>query len=188
MRVVGMLTAPDQLIPATQQERPHVILVEIETGGADLLGMVSRIARQHSLTRTLVYSAHARPGCVHAALTAGAVGFVAKSDPVAELIQAVREAPTTNRQLLSTSVRTALAALSGGDSDSDPTGLSQLTPREVQVLCLIGRGFTRNDIAEAIRRSPKTVDAHRASIMGKLGFKDRVQLARFAIREGIIEA
>jgi DNA-binding CsgD family transcriptional regulator len=66
--------------------------------------------------------------------------------------------------------------------------LALLTPRELQILRMIGRGMPRNDIARIIHRSPKTVDAHRASIMDKLGLHDRVDLARFAIREGLVEA
>ena len=58
---------------------------------------------------------------------------------------------------------------------------------ELQILRMIGRGMPRNEIANAIHRSPKTVDAHRSSIMDKLGLHDRVELARFAIREGLVE-
>jgi DNA-binding NarL/FixJ family response regulator len=65
--------------------------------------------------------------------------------------------------------------------------LASLTPRELQVLRFIGKGLSRTDIAKAIFRSPKTVDAHRSSIMEKLGIHDRVELARFAIREGLVE-
>ena len=52
---------------------------------------------------------------------------------------------------------------------------------------MIGRGMPRNEIASALHRSPKTVDAHRSSIMDKLNLHDRVELARFAIREGLVE-
>lgn len=66
--------------------------------------------------------------------------------------------------------------------------LGTLTTRELQVLRMIGRGLSRTQIAEAIFRSPKTVDAHRASIMEKLDIRDRVELARYAIREGLVES
>jgi DNA-binding NarL/FixJ family response regulator len=66
--------------------------------------------------------------------------------------------------------------------------LQTLTPREQQVLRMIGRGMSRAEIAREISRSPKTVDAHRASIMEKMDIHDRVDLARYAIREGLVEA
>lgn len=65
--------------------------------------------------------------------------------------------------------------------------LAALTTRELLVLRMIGRGMSRTQIADSMFRSPKTVDAHRASIMDKLDIRDRVELARFAIREGLVE-
>ncbi|GAB4385973.1 MAG: response regulator transcription factor [Phycisphaerales bacterium] len=187
--VVGLLKSPDRLMLAVDQEQPDVVLLDIESERADLLGMITRIVRQRPKTRCVVYTNRLRPGCVHAALSSGATGYVAKQDAVEELIRVVRAAPSACTELLSTSVRAALASGGAEDNSGDRrAALTQLTPREVQILCLLGRGMTRNDIAETIRRSPKTVDAHRASIMNKLGFKNRVELARFAIREGIIEA
>ena len=74
-----------------------------------------------------------------------------------------------------------------GDAKRPTTKLDLLTERERQVLRLIGKGMTRNDIAKSIHRSPKTVDNHRASIMTKLDIHDRVELARYAIAEGLAE-
>lgn len=81
--------------------------------------------------------------------------------------------------------RTSAAGLATGRPESR---LGTLTTRELQVLRMIGRGLSRTQIAEAIFRSPKTVDAHRASIMEKLDIRDRVELARYAIREGLVES
>jgi len=60
------------------------------------------------------------------------------------------------------------------------------TPRELQVLPYIARGYTNHQVAGIVHLSPKTVDVHRTHIMTKLGIHDRVTLARFAIREGLI--
>lgn len=94
----------------------------------------------------------------------------------------------------------ALGVGAGGQGFSGPPGaggvaggvtpqsrLGSLTPRELQVLRMIGKGLSRTDIAKAIFRSPKTVDAHRSSIMEKLAIHDRVELVRYAIREGLVE-
>jgi DNA-binding NarL/FixJ family response regulator len=63
-----------------------------------------------------------------------------------------------------------------------------LSPREQQVLRLIGRGLDRGQIAEQIARSPNTITGHMQSIMKKLGMNDRVELVRYAIREGLADA
>jgi two-component system response regulator NreC len=65
--------------------------------------------------------------------------------------------------------------------------LEEITPRELQVLRLIAKGRTRNEIADELFLSPLTVDNHRKSLMRKLGIHDRVDLARFAIAEGLVE-
>jgi DNA-binding NarL/FixJ family response regulator len=64
--------------------------------------------------------------------------------------------------------------------------LAQLTARELQLLPYIARGLTVRQTAEIVHLSPKTVDVHKMNIMAKLGIHDRVTLARFAIREGLI--
>ncbi len=66
------------------------------------------------------------------------------------------------------------------------TAIAQLTPRELQVLPYIARGYTDRQTAEILHLSPKTVDVHKTHIMAKLDIHDRVTLARFAIREGLI--
>jgi len=66
------------------------------------------------------------------------------------------------------------------------SALAELTPRELQVLPYIARGFTVRQISEITHVSPKTVDSHKTNLMAKLGIHDRVTLVRFAIREGLI--
>jgi DNA-binding NarL/FixJ family response regulator len=74
-----------------------------------------------------------------------------------------------------------------GKIEPPPSKLDTLTPREQEVLRMIGKGLSRAEIAETMCRSPKTIDGHRESIMEKLGIHDRAELVRFAIREGLVE-
>ncbi len=185
LAVACLTRDPGEVIGAVVRERPAVLIAEIDIEGADVFGLIARLARNHPDMRTVIYSAHSKPACAEAAIAAGAIGFFSKSEPSAELVQGVRAAPYTDSCLLGSTISTCMAG-SGAGEGGPAASLSLLTRREVEVLCLIGRGMSRVDIAKSIRRSPKTVDAHRSSIMSKLGFKDRVQLARFAIREGLV--
>ncbi len=72
--------------------------------------------------------------------------------------------------------------------DNSLTPLQSLTGREIEVLRLIGKGLSRNEIAKALVRSVKTVDGHQERIMKKLNITSRADLMRFAIREGLAEA
>lgn len=185
IEVAGLIRDVGEVVGVVARERPAVLVTEIDIEGADIFGLIARLARYHPDTRSVVHTAHSRPACAEAALAAGAIGFFSKSDPADELVEGVRAAPAARSFLLGSSVRASVAG-----SETTRSGVAAplwlLTSREVEVLCLIGRGLSRTEIAKSIRRSPKTVDAHRSSIMSKLGFKDRVQLARFAIREGIV--
>lgn len=183
--LIGATSDPAQCTPSVARERPDVLITEIEIAGVDVFGLIACVARHHPDTRTLVYTAHSKPACAEAAFAAGAFGFFSKAESPDELIEAVRSVPYSHERLLGSAVR---AAMETGTEESNGVNaaLAQLTRREIEVLCLIGRGMSRVEIAKSIRRSPKTVDAHRSSIMSKLGFKDRVQLARFAIREGLV--
>ena len=64
---------------------------------------------------------------------------------------------------------------------------SPLTPRELEVVKLIAEAFTNKQIAETLRLSEKTVESHRANLLTKLGMRDRVELVRYAIRQGLVE-
>jgi DNA-binding NarL/FixJ family response regulator len=72
---------------------------------------------------------------------------------------------------------------SGEDAPHDP-----LTPRELDVVKLIAEAYTNRQIAEILSVSEKTVESHRANVLGKLGMRDRVELVRYAIRRGLVEA
>lgn len=67
------------------------------------------------------------------------------------------------------------------------TGLSSLTPRELEVLKLICEGLSIKEIASQLYRSPKTIEGHRGNLAKKLGLNDRVKIVRWAIREGVVE-
>ena len=81
-----------------------------------------------------------------------------------------------------------IKAVQKGNVKPQRSRLENLSPREIEVLRLIGRGMTRSAIAQLLCRSPKTIDGHRESIMEKLDIHDRGELLRFAIREGLAEA
>lgn len=185
LRLAFATRDPSEVIAAILRERPSVLVTEIDIEGLDIFSMIARIARHHPATRTVIHTAHPRFGCVQAAVAAGAIGFFSKNEPSDELVAGVRAAPFAESPIFGSTIQSVIADSSAASGGMDGA-LSLLTRREVEVLCLIGRGMSRLDIATMIRRSPKTVDAHRSAIMSKLGFKDRVELARFAIREGLV--
>ena len=135
----------------------------------------------------LVLSMHESEQYLYQALRAGASGYVVKRAADRDLVEACRAAMRDEPFLYPAAV-TALITDSlrherDGEEARDP-----LTPRETEVVKLVAESYTNQQIAEALVISSKTVERHRANILEKLGMRDRVELTRYAIRNGLVEA
>jgi len=137
--------------------------------------------------RVLVLSMHESEHYLYEALRAGASGYVVKKVADRDLVEACR-ATMRGEPFLYPGAVTALitAYLQGVRNGQEPRDL--LTPRETEVIKLVAESYTNRQIADALTISEKTVDRHRANILEKLGMRDRVELTRYAIRNGLIEA
>lgn len=138
--------------------------------------------------RILMLSMHDNEQYFFEALKAGASGYVLKTAANADFVEACR-ATMRGEPFLYPSATVALIrdylerARRGEETPTDP-----LTPRELDVLKLIAEGHTSEEIAAMLFISKKTVDRHRANILEKLGMRNRVELTRYAIRRGLVEA
>ena len=146
---------------------------------------VQELARRKPELKTLILSMHDNEQYFFEALKAGAAGYVLKSSADRDLVEACRAAMRGEPFLYPGAV-TALIRdfLAREDTDGD---LEPLTPRELEIVKLIAEAHSTREIADILVISPKTVERHRANILGKLGMRDRVELTRYAIRRGLIE-
>jgi DNA-binding NarL/FixJ family response regulator len=120
-------------------------------------------------------------------LKAGASGYVLKSDADQDLVDAVRRT-MRGQSFLYPSAITSLVRDYVERARADDGQFDLLTPRELQVLKLIAEAYTSKEIAAELVISVKTVERHRQNILDKLGMSDRVELTRYAIRRGLIQA
>jgi DNA-binding NarL/FixJ family response regulator len=144
-----------------------------------------RIRKKHSDVRMLALSMHVADGYVLRALQAGASGYVPKGSTPSELELAIY-AVARGDLFLSPSISKSVmdAYLEGVDILDSP--LDQLTSRQREVLQLIVEGYSMKEIANRIDASVKTVEAHRANLMDRLGIHNVPGLVRYAIRSGLI--
>lgn len=190
MVFVGSMRTLEGLQAEVAALEPDILLVDVEIPGPDVFLVINELRRTRPALRVVVLSAHVLDRFIDSAIAAGARGYLAKTEDPSIIIDGLRRVA---RGEFAFSPEVAMRVYDGrgeaGAADAPvPTSrLGMLTPREHQILRMIGRGQSRNEIAEFIHRSPKTVDAHRASIMEKLAIHDRVELARYAIREGLVE-
>jgi DNA-binding NarL/FixJ family response regulator len=137
--------------------------------------------------RVLILSMHESEQYLFEALRVGASGYVIKKVADRDLVEACRATmrgePFLYPGAVTVLINDYLRAARDGEKPRD-----LLTPRESEVIKLVAESYTNRQIAEVLVISEKTVDRHRANILEKLGMRDRVELTRYAIRNGLVEA
>ncbi|MEM8883013.1 MAG: response regulator transcription factor [Planctomycetota bacterium] len=190
MDFVGWLPDATSLLKEVEAREPHVITLDIEMPGPDPFEALADVARRFPDVRVIMLSAYVRDRYLDAAVEAGAWGFLSKADDPDTIVQAIRKVAGGDFAIgPSVEGRLPLEKITrrGKESTKVQSRSNLLTNREQQILRMIGRGMSRHEIAKELFRSSKTIDAHQQSIMKKLDLHDRVELVRYAIREGIVE-
>jgi DNA-binding NarL/FixJ family response regulator len=205
--VVGRLATAERLIEEVERLKPHAVLLDIEMPGPDAFEVADRLKHSHPGVRVIVLSAHIRDGFISASFAAGICAYFAKSDELEDIVNGIYEVMRNRNStfLLGPKVRercrpgiagsTTWVSKADGpashesrEREAPVTLLSSLTPREAEILRLIGKGLPRVQIAAQLCRSVKTIDGHQDRMMKKLGIAARADLMRFAIREGLAQA
>jgi DNA-binding NarL/FixJ family response regulator len=147
----------------------------------------SELSRRRPELRLLMLSMHDNEQYFFEALKAGASGYVLKSAADRDLVEACRATMRGEPFIYPAAVTALIRDHLEKESDgAQPREV--LTPRELEVLKLIAEAHSSKEIAQMLVISIKTVERHRANILEKLGMRDRVQLTRYAIRRGLVEA
>jgi len=169
--------------------RPDIILMDIDMPGTVCFDAAKQITASLPDVRFIFLSAFFHDMYIQQALAVQARGYVTKGVPYATLLEAIRRV-ASGGVYFSEEVRSRIVVDDDGARLGQPKSsrLSKLTNRELEVLRYTARGLAKKEIAATMHLSYKTIDNHTARLMSKLDIHDRVQLARFAIREGLAEA
>jgi DNA-binding NarL/FixJ family response regulator len=167
----------------TEGRRPDVVLMDLQMEPVDGIAATREIRARYGEVEVVALTSFGDERRVHAALEAGASGYLLKDADADEVAAAVRAAHRGELQLDAAVARRLMAAL--GPSPRDVT--SQLTPRELDVLRLVGEGKSNKEIAAELVISEPTARKHVSNILGKLGLSSRTQAALWAVREGLVE-
>lgn len=166
--------------------RPDVCVLDVAM--PKLTGIqATRTIRQHlPETAVLILSMHEDERYLFEALKAGAAGYVLKREADRVLVDAVRAVAAGDSFLTNAAEQSLIRDWREHPDREAPD--EPLTAREQEVLKLIAEAHTNREIAEVLHLSEKTIESHRGNLLRKLGMRDRVELVRYAIRRGLIEA
>jgi DNA-binding NarL/FixJ family response regulator len=174
---------------ATDSElRPDVVLMDVRMKGMDGTTATARIREIAGAPPVLVLTTFDDDAVLSAALRAGAAGFLLKDAPADEIIRAVRAVAGGGAYLDPATTGRVLSVYRGGAATTSPRmQIDELTAREVEVLRMIGRGASNDEIAEGLVISEATVKTHITRIFYKLGLRDRAAAIVFAFDHGLVE-
>ena len=168
---------------------PDVDLAVLDVSMPRMTGLqaAAELSRRRPELRVLMLSMHDSEQYLFQALRAGASGYVLKTVADRDLVEACRAAMRDEPFLYPGAVRALMRdwlerVRRGGELEEGP-----LTPRETEILKLIAEAHTTRQIAQMLVISEKTVERHRTNILAKLGMRDRVELVRYAIRQGLVQ-
>jgi DNA-binding NarL/FixJ family response regulator len=189
IEVVGEAGDGSEAVAKAQQLSPDVVLMDITMPGMNGLEATRQIKVLKPEIKVLILTMHESNQYISQFLRSGASGYVLKDTAASELAGAIRAVDAGNAFLYPSIARKLLDGYlqrpeEGGESESD----DGLTEREREVLKMVAEGRTNREIAETLSLSIRTVQAHRANLMGKLHMHDRTELVRYAIRKGLIPA
>jgi DNA-binding NarL/FixJ family response regulator len=190
IEVVGEAATGAEALAAARSSRPDIVLMDIRMPVMDGLEATRRIIADEQLSgvRVIVLTTFELDEYVFEALRAGASGFLLKDIEPAELRQAVRVVAAGDA-LLSPSVTRRLIrqfVAQAGPRLIDPARLAVLTDREREVMALVARGLSNEEIGQRLVMSPATAKTHVSRTMIKLDARDRAQLVVFAYQTGLV--
>jgi DNA-binding NarL/FixJ family response regulator len=193
VEVVAEAVDGEQAIELARRHKPDVVLMDVRMPRTDGLQATARITADPALSRTrvIVLTTFELDEYVFGALRAGAAGFILKDVEPAELVDAVRVVAAGEALLMPRHTRRlieAFVAQADTPAPRDDAALEELTPREREVLALVGRGLSNREIAEELVLSPLTAKTHVARLFTKLAARDRAQLVVLAYETGLVVA
>jgi len=183
LQVVGEAVDGQEAIRRARDSSPDVAVLDLTMPLLNGLDAAREIVRVSPRTRPILLTMQSEDPYVLEAMRAGIKGYVLKTQPSTDLIQAIQEV-SRGRVYLSPGVSRAVVEAYVGKTELPPDPLS---PREREVLQLVAEGKTTKETARLLGVSVKTAENHRTRIMAKLDIHETAGLVRYAIRQGIIQ-
>jgi DNA-binding NarL/FixJ family response regulator len=188
LTIVGEADSGAAAIAMVEQLHPDVVIMDVAMPGMNGIEATRRIKAASPETAVLALTMHEDEQYFFEMLNAGASGYIPKRAAPDDLVSAIKVVAEGNVFLYASLARFLIRDMADRAEAEPETGADVLTAREREVLTLIADGDTNREIADTLVISVKTVERHRENIMAKLDIHNRVELVRYAIKKGMIDA
>jgi DNA-binding NarL/FixJ family response regulator len=188
MQVVAEAEDGAEAVRLALAEDVHVAILDVSMPKMTGIQAAEELHARKPELKLLMLSMYDSEQFLFESLRAGASGYVLKSGADQDIVEAVRRTMRGQSFLYPSAISTLVRDFVDRGRPDDEQQLDVLTPRELQVLKLIAEAYSSKEIAKELVISVKTVERHRQNILDKLGMSDRVELTRYAIRRGLIQA
>jgi DNA-binding NarL/FixJ family response regulator len=185
-QVVGEAEDGLQAIRSVKRLKPDLVLIDLAMPKLSGISAIKEIKRLEPGIKIIALTFHTSDEYILAAFDAGADGYCLKSDTYIELITAIRSVLHGKKYLSPEISDKILEGFLETKKEFAATTWDNLTPREIEVLKLVGEGYSSPKIAKLLGISPKTADKHRANIMKKLDMHNAAALTAYAIERGLV--
>ncbi|MBI5301094.1 MAG: response regulator transcription factor [Chloroflexi bacterium] len=189
--VVADGTRGADVLSLVAAHRPDVLVLDVNLPDVNGIEVTRQLRTRKTSTAILILTVHNDAQTIFGLLEAGAAGYVLKDDALETLVGAVRAVARGETWLSPAVARQVVERATNpkGLTQADPSGLGSLplTPREIQVLCLLAQGLDNTAIAERLVVTTRTVQNHVSAIYDKLGVATRIEAALLAIRHGLVQ-
>jgi len=188
LTVVGEAVDGSDAVDMVGRARPDVILMDVRMPKMDGIEACEHICASNGHARVMMLTTFDLDDHVHAALRAGASGFLLKDAPPEQLVDAIRIIASGDALLAPSVTQTLIDEIArrpAGQPDAFP-GIAELTERELDVIRLMSRGMSNSEVARDLYLGEATVKTHVGRILSKLGARDRVQAVVAAYESGLV--
>lgn len=183
IRVVAEASCGEEAIETIRRKPPHVVLMDVNMPGIGGMEATRKITRINPKVKIIIVTVHSGDPFPARLFKAGAAGYLTKGCSVEEMVRAIREVSGGGHYVSAAIAQSlALSMIPGSESSFD-----KLSQREMQVFMMLIRGDRTQQISEQLHLSPKTISTYRYRLYEKLGVQSDAELARLAMRYGLLE-
>jgi len=181
MEVVGEAGDGEAVVREAERLEPDLVLMDISMPVMNGLQATKRLRSRSPKLKILTLTRHTDDGYLQQIIAAGANGYVLKQSAPDELVNAIRAVGAGNFYIDASLTRRVMGGYVARSESLRGESKGELSDRESEVLRLIALGYSNKEIAEALKLSVKTIEAHKANAMRKLGISSRIDIVRYAI-------